>query len=549
MSFEIRERDVLGRIGKLVTKSGVIETPQLLPVVNPGVQLVSPAEMRQGFGCDAVMTNAYILRKNFAERVLEDGIHDFLGFPGVVMTDSGAYQILVYGGVDVGPEEIAGFQESIGTDIAVILDVPTGWGLGRQEAEATVAETLRRAKTTLGRRSQDDILWVGPVQGGAYLDLVARSAQEIGRLSFQIHALGSPTRVMEQYFFDLLEDMILTAKMNLPPERPLHLFGAGHPMVFPLAVALGCDLFDSAAYAIYARQGRYMTSRGTVRLSRLEYLPCSCDVCSKWSVAGLRDLPKEERETLLARHNLRVCVTMLREIRQSIIEGRLWELLGSVAHGHPSLLRALRHLEKYSSYVEKNSPIAGRRGLFYFGPEDLSRPEVIRHERRINENYRRPVPIRVLLLLPEVERRPLHASPEHRKVSSAIVEAFGRMPGELGVCTYAAPFGVVPWEIDDVYPLSQTEAALPHDRETINHVLGQIKNYLTSESYEVLILHLDTAIWGDDLVRMCQEVCSRKGAQFVLSAGGGGTWSDKSIEMLVNSILDGLNVAGSLSRQ
>jgi 7-cyano-7-deazaguanine tRNA-ribosyltransferase len=58
---------------------------------------------------------------------------------------------------------------------------------------------------------------------------------------------------MEQYLFDILVDMIIAAKMNLPPERPLHLFGAGHPFMFALAVALGCDLFDSAAYAIYAR--------------------------------------------------------------------------------------------------------------------------------------------------------------------------------------------------------------------------------------------------------------------------------------------------------
>ncbi|NIM45993.1 MAG: tRNA-guanine transglycosylase, partial [Nitrososphaeria archaeon] len=59
--------------------------------------------------------------------------------------------------------------------------------------------------------------------------------------------------------FDLLVDMILTSKMNLPPNRPLHLFGAGHPLMFSLAVAMGCDLFDSAAYSIYAKENRYMT--------------------------------------------------------------------------------------------------------------------------------------------------------------------------------------------------------------------------------------------------------------------------------------------------
>jgi len=539
LAFEIRERDVLGRIGRLFTKSGAIETPQLLPVVNPGVQLVPPAEMRDGFGCEAVITNAYILRKNFGERVTRSGVHDFLNFPGVVMTDSGAYQILVYGGVEVTADEIARFQESIGTDIAVILDIPTGWGVGRERAEFTVDETLARAGTTLDGRSRDDILWVGPVQGGTHLDLVARSACEIGRLPFQIHALGSPTRVMEQYLFDTLADMIVTAKMNLPPERPLHLFGAGHPMVFALAVALGCDLFDSAAYAIYARQGRYMTNKGTARLSQLEYLPCSCSVCSKWSPAGLRGLPKEQREALLARHNLHVCVAAIREIKQSIFEGRLWELLNYFAHGHPSLLRALRRLRRYSSYMEENSPITGRKGLFYFGSADLSRPAIVRHERRMRENYRPGPKARVLLLLPEVGRRPFHASPEHRKVLAAMRKTLGQRQVEVCVCTYAAPFGVVPWELDDVYPLSQIEVALPADRETREYAAQQITAYLESKPFEAVVLHSDGGSWGGDVAEACREVCVRRGSRFVLSVDDENAWSDDSVNRLVSALLSG----------
>jgi 7-cyano-7-deazaguanine tRNA-ribosyltransferase len=541
LSFEIRERDVLGRIGRLVTKSGAIETPLLLPVVNPGVQLISPAEMRESFGCEAVITNAYILRRNFSERVARAGVHGFLDFPGVVMTDSGAYQILVYGGVEVTADEIARFQESIGTDIAVILDIPTGWGVRRERAESTVNETLRRARTTLDGRSRDDILWVGPVQGGAYLDLVARSAHEIGRLPFQIHALGSPTRVMEQYLFDTLADMIVTAKMSLPPERPLHLFGAGHPMVFALAVALGCDLFDSAAYAIYARQGRYMTNRGTVRLSQLEYLPCSCSVCSKWSPAGLRGLPKEQREALLARHNLHVCMAAIREIKQSIFEGRLWELLGYFTHGHPSLLRALRSLKRYSGYVEENSPITGRKGLFYFGSADLSRPAIVRHERRMRENYRPSPQTRGLLLLPQVGRRPFHTSPEHRKVLAAMRETPAQRQVEVSVCTYAAPFGVVPWEIDDVYPLSQIEMALPVDRETREYVAQQVAAYLESNAFEVVVLHLDGGLLGGEVAEACREVCLRKGSRFVLSVNDEDPWSDDSITKLIDALLSNLD--------
>ena len=280
MSFEIKEKDLLARIGRLRTKSGTIETPLLFPVVNPVKQTVSPRKMREQFGFEALITNAYILKKHASAKLKPDGLHDFLDFKGTIMTDSGAYQILVYGDVEVKPAEIVAFQESIGSDIATILDIPTAWRVTQEHATQTVDETLKRARAFFEQKTRDDILWVGPVQGGRYLDLVVKSSQEMGKLPFDIHALGSPTEVMERYRFDVLVDMIMAAKMNLPVQRPLHLFGAGHPFMFALAVALGCDLFDSAAYALYAKEGRYMTETGTSRLDELEYFPCTCPRCA-----------------------------------------------------------------------------------------------------------------------------------------------------------------------------------------------------------------------------------------------------------------------------
>ena len=71
------------------------------------------------------------------------GLHKFLDYDGAVMTDSGAYQILVYGEVEVTQKEIVAYQEGIGSDIATILDIPTGWKVTKEEAELTVAETLQ----------------------------------------------------------------------------------------------------------------------------------------------------------------------------------------------------------------------------------------------------------------------------------------------------------------------------------------------------------------------------------------------------------------------
>ncbi|UCE44096.1 MAG: tRNA-guanine transglycosylase, partial [Candidatus Bathyarchaeota archaeon] len=163
MSFEIRERDILGKIGRLETKSGVIETPLLLPVVNPTIQLIPPKRIQELFNCTALMTNAYIIRKHFEDETTRKGLHRFLDFNGVIMTDSGAYQTLVYGDAEVSPKEIVQFQEEIKTDIATILDVPTGWDVSEEHAKHTVDETLRRAESLSEIKTCDDIAWVGPV--------------------------------------------------------------------------------------------------------------------------------------------------------------------------------------------------------------------------------------------------------------------------------------------------------------------------------------------------------------------------------------------------
>jgi len=534
MSFEVRERDLLARIGKLETKSGTVETPLFLPVVNPAIQPISPRKIRDAFGCSALITNAYIVKKHLGKEAIDKGIHRLLDFDGVIMTDSGAYQILLYGTVKVTPEEIVQYQEQVDTDIATILDVPTGWSVSKQYAKHTVDETMERAENLANVKTRDDIDWVGPIQGGQYLDLVALSAKKMGKLPFHIHALGSPTPVMEQYLFDILVNMVMTAKMNLPLERPLHLFGAGHPFMFALAVALGCDLFDSAAYAIYARQDRYMTEHGTHRLKELEYLPCPCPVCTRNDLESVRAMPKIKRQEKLAEHNLYVSLSEVKRIKQAITEGRLWEHLEMRTHGHPALLKALKHLGKYSEYLEKNNPVVKRSGLFFFSSVGLNRPEVVHHRKRM-ENYLPPSDAKILVLLPQTRNKPFHKSREQQR----LLEEVGRMLSDkvnlIHVCTYAVPFGVIPMELDEVYPLSQYEVATPFDAEMKSFTAAQVENYIEATLYKKVILLKDAENWGDAISMACKKTDRKKKAKTIVLASKN-LWSKTMIENLVTAI-------------
>ncbi|MEM2351703.1 MAG: tRNA guanosine(15) transglycosylase TgtA [Thermoproteota archaeon] len=501
--FEVLDRDLLARVGRFKTKSGTVETPAFLPVINPARLSIAPREMWENYGCRILMTNAYLVKKHFGENAREIGVHRLLDFPGVIMTDSGAYQILEYGEVGATNEEIIRYQEDIDSDIAVILDLPTGWDVTPDYARYTVEETLRRARDLWSIKSRDDIKWVGPIQGGECIDLVALSAKEVGSLPFDIHALGSPTPFMEQYLFHRLVDIILTAKMNVPVERPFHLFGAGHPFMFSLAVMLGCDLFDSAAYSIFARDDRYLTEYGTIRLENLKYLPCSCPVCMKRSSREFLEMPKAQRELELSRHNLYICFAEIRRIKQAIIEGKLWEYVEMRAHSHPALLQALKKIEKYSGYIERATPVVKRRGLLFFSSElDFIRPETIRYRKRLMERYMPPKEAKTLLLIPDSETKDNRRRKYLKKIISLVCKKYILDPKTIHICFYSPPFGIIPIELSEIYPLYQYEYAYPPNSGTIEQTAERILEYVSKAYYERVVILTREDSWSGKLAEL-----------------------------------------------
>ena len=213
------------------------------------------------------------------------------------------------------------------------------------------------------------------IQGSTFLDLRKKAAREIGK-RFRLCAIGGIVRLMEDYRFSDLVDIIVTVKKNLPMNRVVHAFGLGHPLSMGLAVALGCDIFDSAAYALYAQEFRYITEHGTKKLHDIEHLPCSCPVCSKYGTE-LKELPNEEKIRELARHNLYVTIEELNRIKEAIREGALWELLSIRARSHPSLIEAINRATRHNKFLSKLDPITKNSGFFVSGRESRQRTEVI----------------------------------------------------------------------------------------------------------------------------------------------------------------------------
>ncbi|MCS4537774.1 MAG: tRNA guanosine(15) transglycosylase TgtA [Thaumarchaeota archaeon] len=475
--FQVDELDLAGRIGRIRTRHGEIQTPALLPVIHPYNQKLPVSEIKK-LGFQAIMTNAYITMKKFGDGALKKGIHEIIGFDGPIMTDSGGYQVLKYGEVETNPLEMAKFEEGIGTDLAIILDTPTGRRDAYDDAEETVDLTLAACKETLAGLKERNSLWIGPVQGGKFLDLVNISAKSISKMDFDMFALGSPTVVMESYNFILLAKMVLAAKKVLPSGKPFHLFGLGHPLPLSLAVALGCDTFDSASYWLYAKDGRYITDLGTRHIEEITYLSCNCPVCYNYTAPEIQE--SEEKVILLARHNIHVLWREIQSTRQAIREGRLWEYVGSKARSHPNLWSAFNYIAKNWDYLEKFSPFTKERGIFISGSPDDLRPEI----QRYNARFELIKPKKNVVVLPNNTEKPFLFSPLYLKIDAKADALF---------CTLKIPFGLIPAEISDIYPFSQAVVSedIPEDVMLMKRVQERVKNQLKMLKPNRLLLIID----------------------------------------------------------
>ncbi|MCG3223018.1 MAG: tRNA guanosine(15) transglycosylase TgtA [Candidatus Heimdallarchaeota archaeon] len=492
---EIVATDLHGRLAKIKLEKEDVITPTLLPVLDPKNNIISAEEISKKFGFNFIITSAYLFLKRFGLPDDSMKIHEIIDFSGNIMMDSGAYQILAYGDVDIDPLLSLEIQSKLGTDVGVILDVPTPPTDSFQQASQKVDETIKRIDISLEHvKNHPETKWTLPIQGGKNTQLIDRYIDEVsdkGYLDFfKFYALGSVVPIMSQYDYVSLFSMIQTARRKLPYNIPFHLFGAGHPMIFPYIVALGCDTFDSAAYVLYAKENRYMTSRGTYHLSNLIELPCNCEVCSKWTSKELQELDKEERVRNLSLHNLATSSAEIKQIRVSLREGRLWELIEQKAKSHPALFKAFNYILKNTekSYWELLTPITKQVGLKIFDEFSYYRPEFTRSRRKIIENFS-PQSNQMLLFLTSGRKNPIELLFANENLKKIIQQESEKV--DVGIFL---PFiGVLPSELIETFPFSQYVFSNVISKNLMELVNIDVERFIKEMKYEKIILcHVDS---------------------------------------------------------
>ncbi len=340
------------RAGVLHTRKGAVLTPTFMPVATHGaIEALSSPEIATG-GARIALSNTYHLHLRPGEGTIErmGGVARFMGWDGLVLTDSGGYQVFSLakdchvnetgaafrapnvGRVKLTPESSVAIQQALGSDIMMALDVCVPSTVDEPTARAAMERTHRWAARSLEAAQARDTgqAIFGIVQGPLDRRLREESAEAIGAMPFHGVALGG-LAVGEKTA--ALHEMLAFAAPLLPAERPRYVMGIGMPRDLLAAIAAGADMFDCIIPTLMAQQGYAFVDGGVLRARKEVYrhderplqADCGCPTCSNHSRAYLRHLCSWRSiagRRLLALHNLHYFQTLIRRAREAILEGR-----------------------------------------------------------------------------------------------------------------------------------------------------------------------------------------------------------------------------------
>ena len=349
-TFELQACQGRARAGVFHTPHGDLLTPVFAPVgTQATVKAVTPAQLDE-LGASLVLANTYHLYLRPGEKLVSElgGLHNFMNWPGPLLTDSGGFQVFSLAenrkidndGVTFKshidgslhrftPEKSIAIQECLGADIIMAFD-ECAPPYERDYNERALARTHDWAQRCLQAKSRPDQALFGIVQGGVFADLRQRSAETIASLGFPGHAIGglSVGETKEE-----MHAALEVVDAILPVEKPRYLMGVGAPEDLVNAVRHGVDIFDCVLPTRLARHNAAMTRGERLNLVNAGYArdprpieeTCMCYTCQHFSRAYLRHLIIAREmlsATLLSIHNLHTLIQLAREMRQAILDGR-----------------------------------------------------------------------------------------------------------------------------------------------------------------------------------------------------------------------------------
>jgi queuine tRNA-ribosyltransferase len=350
-AFDLRATDGVARRGSLHLAHGTVETPCFMPVGTAAtVKALAPRDLVE-IGAQMILANTYHLwLRPGRETIVEaGGLHRFMMWDGPILTDSGGFQVfslesrrtLDDDGVTFQshldgsshrftPENVLAFQEELGVDVAMMLDVCTKLPAKRADVEEAVRKTTLWAEraTASWRRGATALFAI--VQGGLDEELRKRSADALVPLGLPGYAIGGLS--VGESRADMVRFARFTAAL-LPADKPRYLMGVGTVRDLLDAVDAGVDLFDCVYPTRCGRNGRALTRAGELNIRNAPFVrdfrpldeDCDCAVCTTFTRAYLSHLFRADEmlgPRLLSYHNLYALTSLMRDARLAIENGR-----------------------------------------------------------------------------------------------------------------------------------------------------------------------------------------------------------------------------------
>ncbi|MFQ5642639.1 MAG: tRNA guanosine(34) transglycosylase Tgt [Thiogranum sp.] len=356
MKYELLNTSGRARRGRLTFERGVVETPAFMPVGTYGtVKGMRPEQVAES-GAQIVLGNTFHLMLRPGTEVIRahGDLHDFMNWPGPILTDSGGFQVFSLGElrkiteqgvhfrsplngdrVFLGPEESMAVQRALGADIVMIFDECTPYPATADEARASMELSLRWAQRSRTAHGDSQAALFGIVQGGMYPDLRLESLRGLAGIGFDGYAIGGLS-VGEPH-----EERIRVLEAlgpAMPADRPRYLMGVGTPEDIVESVLRGVDMFDCVMPTRNARNAHLFTAGGTMRLRNARFrddprpldADCDCYTCRNYSRAYLHHLDKCNEILgghLNTVHNLHYYQQLMSGLRRAIEEDGMDEFV------------------------------------------------------------------------------------------------------------------------------------------------------------------------------------------------------------------------------
>jgi queuine tRNA-ribosyltransferase len=370
--FELLKTDASSkaRLGRLTTPHGVVDTPVFMSVgTQGGVKAIDPRELRE-MGTQIILGNTYHLNIRPGLDIIRaaGGLHQFINWPGPILTDSGGFQVFSLAtirkiqahGVEfrshldgsllfLGPKEAMEIQRTLGSDIAMVFDDCPPHTSTPRELRSAVERTMRWAKECREQPRAPGQLVFGIVQGGTNAALREECARSLVGLEFDGYAIGGVS--VGEPEPEMLHAIEITEPV-LPANQPRYAMGLGTPAQLVELVARGVDMFDCVLPTRVARNGTAFTRRGSISIKagayKADFRPieegCDCFACQHFTRAYLRHLLNVGEILglrMLSVHNTRMYLKVMADIRAAIAKGTFGEFRRDFAASYVPTQRVL----------------------------------------------------------------------------------------------------------------------------------------------------------------------------------------------------------------